>query len=325
MKKKNRFLKIIGWTLLGVLAILFLVPFLIPLSQASQTIEKPFWNSEFVNIGENSFHYRHYPAAGERAKGKILFVHGLGGSTFSYEGAAPKLAEAGWFVVSADLPGFGYSSRNPDYNHEQTNRAKDLWAMLEGIDLELEPALAGLPWYLSGHSMGGGTVTAMALSNEARSAGLILIDPALSPSTGGGAITGFPPAVRLMQVALERFLLGEGGVKRFLTSAYGRVPTQVEINGYLAPLTRPGTAKAAGNLFKTAGGPDAARLNNTTLPILAFWGSEDTWVPPAEAQKLTEIRPDALIHIVEGAAHCPMETHTEEFVSTLLHWLDGQK
>lgn len=325
MKKKNRFIKIIGWSLIGVLAVFFLVPFLIPLSQASTAAApKPFPNSEFEDITGNSFHFRLYPAAAEQVKGKVLLVHGLGGSTFSYTGSAPLLAQAGWLTVSVDLPGFGYSSRNPAYNHSQVNRAADLWALLDRIDSSLDGELRDLPWFLAGHSMGGGTVAAMAIADEARAAGLILIDPALPEAGGGSILTQFPPAVRFMQVALERFLLSEAGVRRFLTSAYGRVPTQEEVSGYLIPLTLPGTARMAGNLFKTTGGPDAALLSKTSLPILAVWGSLDTWVPPSESQKLIDLRPDAVIHIVEGAAHCPMETHTQEFVTTVLDWLEGQ-
>ncbi len=324
-KKPRQWLRRIGFTILGLVAALLLLPYLIPLSKASTAAApKPFPNSEFEDIAGNSFHFRLYPAAAEQVKGKVLLVHGLGGSTFSYTESASQLAQAGWLIVSVDLPGFGYSSRNPDYNHDQANRAADLWALLDRIDSSLDAKLRNLPWLLAGHSMGGGTVAAMAIADEARAAGLILIDPALSEADGGSILTQFSPAVRFMQVALERFLLSEAGVRRFLTSAYGRAPTQEEVSGYLVPLTLPGTARMAGNLFKTTGGPDAALLSKTSLPILAVWGSLDTWVPPSEAQKLIDLRPDAVIHIIEGAAHCPMETHTQEFVSTVLDWLEGQ-
>lgn len=330
MKKYRRTRRfwIIGLGALGLAAALLLLPYFIPLSQASQTLQglkqMPFSNSEVIDIACNSFHYRMYPALADSVKGKVLLVHGLGGSTFSYEESAPQLARDGWLILSVDLPGFGYSSRNPNYNHDQANRALDLWTLLDGVDSRLSPQLAQMPWFLAGHSMGGGTVAAMAIKDEARTAGLILIDPALSEAGGGSILTQFPPAVRLMQVALERFLLSEAGVRRFLTSAYGRAPTPEEISGYLAPLTLPGTARMAKNLFKSADVPDAALLSKTSLPILAIWGSLDTWVPPDESQKLLDIRPDAEIYIIEGAAHCPMETHTQEFVSTVLDWLNEQ-
>jgi pimeloyl-ACP methyl ester carboxylesterase len=131
----------------------------------------------------------------------------------------------------------------------------------------------------------------------------------------------FPPAGRWLQVALEHFLLTENNIKRFLTSAYGRAPTPDQIKGYLTPLTLPGTAASSANLFKTARNEDARLLKGISTPILALWGSEDTWVPVSESQRLMKIRPDVTLSIIEGAAHCPMETHMDEFVRVVLSWL----
>ena len=282
---------------------------------------KPFQNSGWEEISGTSFHYRLYPPAGNAVKGKALLIHGLGGSTFSFERTAPLIAGAGYCVVSADLPGFGYSGRNPGYDHAQANRARDLWTLLEIVDSRLEPDLAAAPWLLTGHSMGGGTAAAMAISAPERVKGLILIAPALSGREGGSPLLGFPPAARLLQVALERVLITPGGVRRFLASAYGREPSPEEVAGYLAPLQLPGTARAATGLFQGTDRFDPAALKNVPAPILAVWGSEDAWVPPGGADKLLAIRPDAEIRILPGAAHCPMETHTEAFAQLVLDWL----
>ena len=324
MKRNDpkRVLKAIGITVLCALLVLTAVPYLIPLSQPVLTASlKPFYNSDRAVIRGTSFHFRTYPPSESQVKGKVLFVHGLGGSIFSFEAAAPLIARQGYYVVLVDLPGFGYSDRNPEYDHNQANRADDLWHLLTIIDNTLQGELAGVPWHLAGHSMGGGTVAAMALQNEGRTRSLILIDPALFDMARGSIAVTFPPVGRWLQVALEHLLLTESGVRRYLTSAYGRVPTPDQIKGYLTPLTLPGTAASIANILKTAKNEDASQLKGISSPILALWGSEDTWVPASESQRLREIRPDVTLSIIEGAAHCPMETHTNAFVQTIIPWM----
>ena len=324
MKRNDpkRVLRAIGITVLCVLLALTALPYLIPLSQAASMAGlKPFDNSDRAVIRGTSFHFRIYPSSESRVKGKVLFVHGLGGSTFSFEAAAPLITRQGYYGVLVDLPGFGYSDRSPAYDHSQANRADDLWQLLTIIDYSLQNELAAAPWHLAGHSMGGGTVVAMALQNEGRTRSLILIDPALFAAARGSMAATFPPVSRWLQVALEHLLLTESGIKRFLTSAYGRAPTPGQIKGYLTPLTLPGTAASSANLFKTARNEDASLLNDISTPILAMWGSEDTWVPVSESRRLMEIRPDVTLSIIQGAAHCAMETHTDEFVRVVLSWL----
>jgi len=320
--KLTRSLKKAGIIALIVLSVLMGLPYLVPLSQAGPLMDAlPFDNSQREQVNGVLFHYRVYPPPDGPFRGKLLLIHGLGGSTFSYEAAAPLIARQGYHVVSVDLPGFGFSDRNPAYPHSQANRAKDLWQLLALIDMKMEggPALAS--WHLAGHSMGGGTAAAMALQNEGRTKSLILIDPALFSAQGGSAFTSFEPLSRWLQVALERFLLHENGVRRFLTSAYGREPGAEETKGYLTPLLLPGTARALASFVKTAENQDAALLKGISTPIFALWGSEDTLVPLSQSERLLAIRPDTSLSVIAGAAHCPMETHTWEFVRIVLQAL----
>lgn len=71
-------------------------------------------------------------------------------------------------MASVDLPGFGYSDRNPTYDHSQAHRNEDVWSLPETIDNTLESDLTNRPWNLAGHSMGGGTVAAIAIQNDSR-------------------------------------------------------------------------------------------------------------------------------------------------------------
>lgn len=323
-KKHKRMLRTLGLIFIGFCLLFIFVPYLFPVSVSSPTTNlKPFENSAVEVVNGTYFHYRTYNTANIALKGKLLFVHGLAGSTYSFEKVAPLIAEHGYFVISVDLPGFGYSDRTPKYVHSQSNRAKDLWQLLSIIDQQLESNLASIPWILAGHSMGGGTVAAMALQNENRTKRVIFIDAALFETSHGGSIIGIPPLNQWMQVALEHFLITEKGIKNLLTSAYGVEPSPEQIEGYLAPLRLPGTARSLVSIVRTSKNEEIERLKGLSIPKFAIWGSNDTWVPEKELEKLKEIYPDIAVCIINGAAHCPMETHSDVFVEALLQWLSS--
>ena len=46
-------------------------------------------------------------------------------------------------------------------------------------------------------------------------------------------------------------------------------------------------------------------------------------VPPEDLDRLSAIRPDITARVIQGAAHCPMETHPDEFTAIVLEWLSG--
>lgn len=297
---------------------LSVLPFGIPLSKA-QAVEKPYENSRFFSVEGSDVHYQVFQPTTASYKGALLMVHGLGGSTFSYQENAPTLAEAGYFVVAVDLPGFGYSSRQTDEDHSQVHRAKILWQLLDSV-------LDGNPnWHLLGHSMGGGTVAAMALERPSRTTSLVFVDGALFQTNRDSTfLTDFPVSRRWIQILLEHLLIRENRFKDFLGSAYGQEPTPVQVQGYLKPLQLKGTARAAVALLKTAKNLPEEALKTITAPTLALWGKEDSWVPFSDTQRLKTLMPQLQIVNIENAGHCPMETHPEQFNKILLNWLENR-
>ncbi|NLD51772.1 MAG: alpha/beta hydrolase [Clostridiales bacterium] len=182
--------------------------------------------------------------------------------------------------------------------------------------------MAAQPWYIAGHSMGGGVVSAMALQDPARTRGLVLIDAALFHPVRGGFLMQVSPLRQWLQVALEHALLNNEGIFRnLLASAYGMDPTDEQVAGYLAPLRLPGTARSLASIMDGARQADPLRYEGLSVPILAIWGEKDTWVPVSELERIKALQPNIAAHIIKGAAHCPMETHTQAFADILFAWL----
>lgn len=269
-------------------------------------------------------HYRVWHPDGP-PQGSVLLVHGLGGSTFSWRYTAPHLAAQGYTAVAVDLPGFGYSDRSRGLDHSQQNRSRLLWKLVDHLDSERattsEPA-----WHLVGHSMGGGTITAMAHSRPEYTRSLVYAAGSVfrQPPATAGFLFRIPVISSLLAHLARFFLLTEGRIADTLESAYGRTPTQDEVAGYWEPLRLPGTETALLDITTSQGEPVDVLLSGIDTPALLIWGAEDSWVPLSEGEQLEKVLPQARLEVIEGSGHCPMETHPETFNQLLTDFLAAQ-
>ena len=304
-----------------LIVMLCLLPYCLPLSAAgSRDTGLPYANSQLIEADGVDLHCRIWQTTQDGCKGKILLIHGLGGSTYSWEQTAPALVQAGYLVVAADLPAFGFSSRQTGLDHSQRNRARLLWLLLDQIDSRLISCGEQTGWIIAGHSMGGGTAAAMALARPEQTDQLILVDGALSdhraPATG--ILMEFPPARRWLALLLEHVLIKEANIERLLTGIHGQVPAPDRLKGYLAPLQVSGTAAALVDFTRTARSEPAVDLNQLDHPILAIWGANDAIIPLDEAFRLQQLIPAMQLRVIPEAGHLPMETHAYEFNQLLL-------
>ena len=92
------------------------------LAFAADTSYKPYDNSQYFEYGDYDIHYRVVPAKGE-CKGRIMMLHGFMCSTFAWRNMAEKMSEKGYECVLADLPNFGYSTRETAETPTRTRSA----------------------------------------------------------------------------------------------------------------------------------------------------------------------------------------------------------
>ena len=131
-----------------LLGLLFAVLMCAP---AFAAMETPFDNSRFFDYGDYSVHYRVFEA--EEPKGQVFMIHGFALSSYCFVPLAERLQNAGYTCVVADLPDFGYSTRET----EETDKLPR-----EEIMHALMTSLSSDPWYVAGHSMGGYIAIAIA-------------------------------------------------------------------------------------------------------------------------------------------------------------------
>jgi pimeloyl-ACP methyl ester carboxylesterase len=310
--------------LIVVVVIFSMVPYMIPVDGTMDVIPaRPFEESQFYEVNDISLHYRQWIPAGRPLEGKLLLIHGLGGSTFSWRKNVEVLRAAGFAVVTVDLPGFGYSDRKSGINHSQASRSQLLWQLLDHVDENMPEDAKTLDWVLAGHSMGGGTAAAMTMSDPDRAKALVLIDGAVFDNAPGitNMLLRYPPAARWLQVFLRYYAFKPERIGTLLSSAYGQTAEADEVEGYLAPFRLKGTTRTLVDLVRTAENEPVDGLIQLEVPIYGIWGSDDTWVPMEQGISLKSMMPRVDLNVIDGAVHCPMESHPEVFNEKMLEIL----
>jgi len=308
-------LKWSGLILAAVFVLFSIIPYLVPPGELpGNRYQMAFANSKFASEGGAELHYRHWEGNG---RANVLLVHGLGGSTFSWRYTAPALEDEGYRVIAVDLPGFGLSERAGGLDHSSTARAERLWFFLED-------SYPGEDWHLVGHSMGGATVTDMALQKPQNVVSLILVAGALAEfePTLFDSLLQYPPVSRWVRLLAPEFFLSENRIENALENSYGRKPTAEEFAGYYKPLTVEGTDAVLADLVKTAPTPLLHRVEELELPVLCIWGEDDAVVPLERGERLNRMIPGSELAVMEGEGHCPMETLPDEFNSLMLNFLN---
>ncbi|KAJ2815287.1 hypothetical protein IWW50_006872, partial [Coemansia erecta] len=134
--------------------------------------------TQWVEHDGREFYTHEYRAA--KAVATVLIVHGLGEHIDRYDGLARALAQAGIRVLGFDQRGFGKTGRRCGRLGDNEGLARvcaDIAFMSQRV------AIAGVPHFLFGHSMGGLNVLNYALEHnrDGHVRGVIASAPALLP------------------------------------------------------------------------------------------------------------------------------------------------
>ncbi len=269
----KKWVKRISISLLVIFTIASFTPYLIPIKLYEVNSENPFEDSEFININNTKIHYRTQTPDNIDIAKKVLMVHGLGGSTYSWRNNVETLRSNGYLVVVVDLPGFSYSDISTGINHSQKNRSFLLWSLLKDIDDSLSSEITDMDRMLVGNSMGGGTVAAMTMEKPDKTEKLVLVSGALFDNSPPliSNIFYYPPIKRAIDVAFSNYILEEKRIETFLSSAYGRKPTTDEIENHLIPLKITKVPSFIPDLLLTSKNESVEKLNSNKVPIIYSW------------------------------------------------------
>ncbi len=298
------------------------------MSPSSSSDSRPFPESRFVTVDNVRIHCRLWQSQAARAAGKVLLIHGFGGSTYSWRFVGPAMASWGYFTVAVDLPGFGYSDRSSAADLGDLGWSELMWQLIQALEdiglTEHEELGGGDKWIVAGHSIGGRVAAAMGAQWPQRLQALILVDAALYGPPAAVPLLRFPTVRWLAKKWVQNQLLNERGIERLLTSAYGRTPTPAEVEAYLRPLLQPETVPVilrVGRELPEISGEDLSRID---CPSLVIWGDQDAWIDMKNALRIFNDLANAEIYLVHGAGHIPTETHPEQVIERIRTFLGSE-
>jgi pimeloyl-ACP methyl ester carboxylesterase len=223
----------------------------------------------------------------------VICVPGLGDMRQQYRLLAPKLAAAGFRVVTMDLPGHGESSVDwPAYSPAIVGA--DIVAMIHHLGARKA--------FIIGNSMAGGSAVWAAAEVPDYVAGIVMIDPFTRQIPTSSFLLAF------LKVAMLR-PWGPSFWSMYYGSLYKTAPP-ADLDSYraalVANLKQPGRIEATKALIFASQAPCEARIPSVHAPVLVVMGTKDSDFsdPAAEADWVaTHLHGKKLM--VDGAGHYP--------------------
>ena len=252
----------------------------------------------------------------------LLLIHGIAGSSATWDDVLPWLAER-YCVVAPDLLGHGGSAKpRGDYS---------LGAYASGLR-DLLGALGHERASVVGHSLGGGVAMQFAYQFPERCERLVLVSSGglgreVHPILRAAALPGAEWVLPLLCAAGVRNAVD--GVARFLGRAGVRAaPDLEEMWRGFCSLADADARQAFVHTVRTiidVGGQRVSAADRLYLaaevPVMLIWGEQDSMIPVAHARPAHEVIPGSRLAIFPGAGHFPHRDDPRRFVEVLLDFM----
>lgn len=278
--------------------------------------EKPYENSSFYCEGDYTIHYRSIMHSGE-FKGRIMMLHGFGQSSYAWQNMAALLSGSGYDCYMADLPGFGYSSRES----EETNHI-DREVLIENLMMSIHN---GDDWILAGHSMGGGV--AINIAQDIDLGALMLFCPAPTSELPKAAepILTSDFCANIMEFVLK-YLTKIDFLMRLVVLA-ATVDVEFTKNYNLGEVTTPlqqnGTGRGLCTMMSKSRKTDLENAGKIACPVLLVNADEDFVLMPNMKNQVSQALPGAITYTVKKAGHLCIENRAYELAQTAKDFLNG--
>ena len=317
---RHRALRILSYVILALAFVVCVLPYLIPLGHPEVEIppdELVSEDGQFLDISGASIYVEEQNPDSEQVT--VVFIHGFGGSTFSWRENAPFFAAQGYRVVSLDMKGFGLSWKDFASNYTHRAQAELLAEVFNRLGVDRA--------YLIGHSMGTSVMLHFAHLYPARVPGMISVDGAVSLDGGLMGISralNFAPFRRIGELLLTRYVTRER-VGRLLESAsHQDIATAEVVEGYYNRLVSGRWAESLLAMTRDMSTNVVTfALEDLAFPTLILWGENDTWVKRTSIEQWAARIPSAEFHVIPETGHLLMEEKPDLFNNMVLAFLES--
>lgn len=250
--------------------------------------EEPFENSSFYKTGEYTIHYRSYEPEGS-VKGQIFLLHGFCLSTVSLEGVAAEYAKAGYRVVIADAPNFGYSSKETA-DMKLVDREVILYGLIESL---------GGKWIVGGHSMGGGIAINLATAHPETIVGAILFAPQTSKEVNGIAAMLMRSGIAkvMYTLVLKIALMFPSVVRSLVEMSFSdkKFASDYDLSRITDPFTLEGSAEGVAVMASHARASDLEAFSKLDIPCVILTAKDDRVANADNLQAIIDNAPEGTV------------------------------
>ncbi|HEY7854152.1 MAG TPA: alpha/beta hydrolase [Aquiluna sp.] len=317
--------KILKWIGLGLLGILLIGPFLIPVN-TSGTLTKEqaaneIWNGKSQWI-ELAGHEVHYVEAGDKASDRlVVLMHGFGASAYSYKDVLEPLATLG-HVIAYDRAAFGFTERPTSWDVNPYGSK----GQLQVLDELIAEFGQGKEVFIVGHSAGGNLAAAYTVDNQEKLAGSVLYAPAVLTSGGGPSWLNWIfsiPQINHIGPALVSSIATSGLDLLYLSYNDPETVTEETLAGYTQPLKVIGWEKAFWEFNKAPRDTGVSeRLGAISIPTLVLTGDNDLVVATADSIEVAALIEGAELVIIPRTGHLPNEESPQEFANAVIDFVE---
>ena len=299
---------------LVVLALLLIVPFLIPVETSGTRTYKQVAGeaATFATAQGIEIFYEKTDFACQEDKDcsnppVIFLMHGFGANTFSFRELTQPLSELGE-VIAYDRPGFGLTERPTSWDGENPYGSIGQDLILDEL---IETFASGRDVILVGHSAGGTLAAQYAVDNKDAVKGLILISPAIL-STGGSPswlnwIYSIPQLDHLGPLLVSS--IASSGMDQLDESWYNKDLITEEVKaGYREPLSVIGWEEGFWEYNRAPREFDIKdRLDEINVPTLLITGDSDTVVATKDTEVLATMIQNSVLFVIPQSGHLAQE------------------
>ncbi len=310
----KKFLRVLGYILLGLILVALVGPFLVPISPPEgvvpvEQLADP--DSLFTEISGINIHYK---TQGSGAVTLVL-LHGFGASQYSWRDVMPTLAER-YTVFAYDRLAFGLTERPAEWEgdnpYSRSAAVSQLGALLDTWSVTGELILVG-------NSAGGTVAIEYTLAHPERVTALVLVSPAVGG--GGGPYSRYQWLLRTPQMQRIGPLLvreiQESGLD-IIDQAWHDPSTQPAdtVPLYTKPLRAENWDVALWQ-YSTSSQPSdlPERLGEMDLPVLVITGDDDRIVATQSSIDNAGKIPGAELVVLPACGHVPQEECPQAFLA----------
>lgn len=310
----SKIIKILIIVIISIIGLIILLN-IIPLKSLLRIEDIRISNStvphDFIEIdGKNIFILDNKETTNEET---ILFIHGMGGSTYCWRKTIPHFIEEGYRVIAIDLKGFGLSHK--DYNSDYSHPAQ------ADIIKKLLDKLGVNKAHIVGHSMGGSVAVHFTYKYKEYAQSLTIIDGAVYTEKHTKNqnifknIVNFPLFIKPAQ-HIVRMIVTKDYIRKLLESAYynKELITDDMVLSYYSRFVIGDFDLSYFAMIRDADNNIIDfNLSEIDCPVLIIWGRNDPWIDISNAERIRSLIPHADLKIIDKSGHLPMEDQSEQF------------